>query len=320
MPLAWILWDGTGPVGMDRVRDDMEKVDREERSRRSLLSKQVSKASYCFLESVPSRRPGPIVAMAGRETCDPDYLVQRATYPFHVLEIVTSGAGRAVLDGRAFDLGVGSVFVTAPKTQCEIRCDRARPLVKSFVCFGGTRCTTRLARAGLVSGQPHRVSAVGEIAAAVDDLVREGRATGPHVREVCAHLFEVVLLKIASFGRPGGTSDEQHESAREHFLRCRNAIDAEVPRLATLGDVARAAGMDPSSVCRLFRRFQGISPYQYLLRRKMNLAAELLMERGGLVKEVGATVGFDDPFHFSRVFKAVHGVAPRAFVRALRSG
>jgi AraC-like DNA-binding protein len=69
-------------------------------------------------------------------------------------------------------------------------------------------------------------------------------------------------------------------------------------------------GIEPSSVCRLFRRFQGTSPYQYLLRRKMILAAEYLFETGGLVKEAAQCVGFADPYHFSRCFKAVHGVSP----------
>ena len=73
--------------------------------------------------------------------------------------------------------------------------------------------------------------------------------------------------------------------------------------------------MEASSVCRWFRRYQGTSPYQYLLRRKMNLAAEHLVENGGLVKEAAQRIGFADPYHFSRAFKAIHGVAPRALLR-----
>jgi AraC-like DNA-binding protein len=42
----------------------------------------------------------------------------------------------------------------------------------------------------------------------------------------------------------------------------------------------------------------------------MNLAAAFLVQ-GGLVKEAAQHVGFSDPYHFSRCFKAVHGVAPR---------
>ena len=54
------------------------------------------------------------------------------------------------------------------------------------------------------------------------------------------------------------------------------------------------------------------------LRRKMSLAAAHLVERGGLVKEAALRVGFTDPYHFSRCFKSVHGVAPRALLRSRR--
>ena len=48
------------------------------------------------------------------------------------------------------------------------------------------------------------------------------------------------------------------------------------------------------------------------LLKKMNLAAEFLVDTGGLVKEAAQRVGFADPFHFARCFKAVHGVPPSA--------
>jgi AraC family transcriptional regulator len=78
--------------------------------------------------------------------------------------------------------------------------------------------------------------------------------------------------------------------------------------------------VETSSVCRWFRRYQGTSPYQYLMRRKMNLAAEHLIENGGLVKEAAQRLGFADPYHFSRAFKSVHGVAPQALLRYRRTG
>ncbi len=34
-----------------------------------------------------------------------------------------------------------------------------------------------------------------------------------------------------------------------------------------------------------------------------------------LVKAAGLAVDFEDPYHFSRVFKQIHGVAPRDFKR-----
>ena len=73
--------------------------------------------------------------------------------------------------------------------------------------------------------------------------------------------------------------------------------------------------MNPPYLCRLFRRYDQQTPYQYLMRLKMNAAAERLQDPGALVKQVAAELGFGDPFHFSRVFKSIFGLSPEAFRR-----
>jgi AraC-like DNA-binding protein len=45
----------------------------------------------------------------------------------------------------------------------------------------------------------------------------------------------------------------------------------------------------------------------------MNFAAEQLRNSKLLVKEVAASVGFTDPFHFSHAFKNVFGASPEIF-------
>ena len=75
--------------------------------------------------------------------------------------------------------------------------------------------------------------------------------------------------------------------------------------------------MNNAYLCRLFRRYDHQSPYQYLLRLKMNFAAEHLQRPGVLVKHVAVEAGFTDQFHYCRVFRSVFGVSPTRF-RGLR--
>ena len=275
----------------------------------NLLSKQVSGSRYFFLNLVPGRGKKNALALGGREHCNPDYAINREAYAYHVLEYVAEGEGTAVLGNETYALGAGSVFSYTPTMHCEMRTKQERPMVKYFLCFAGGSAAKSLARAELVPGKVRRLSAHGEIRNVFEDLIREGQHAGTHTREICGLLVELLVLKLAA------TVEETRAAgglARENFLRCKALVDAQAERLVTLEDIAEAVGLDTSSVCRLFRRFQGTSPYQYLLRRKMNLAAEYLVETGGLVKEAALRVGFADPYHFSRCFKAVHGVPPRS--------
>jgi AraC-like DNA-binding protein len=158
-------------------------------------------------------------------------------------------------------------------------------------------------------GSVRTLAAHAELLSVAEDLIREGQRSGIQTAAICRTLMELFLLKVTEAASWAGKGSP---IARDNFLRCKSLIDAHAERLGGLADLSREAGMDVSSICRLFRRFQGASPYQYLLRRKMNLAAELLMDRGCLVKEAAQLVGFSDPFHFARCFKAVHGVPPSA--------
>lgn len=288
----------------------MEKIDRSSAAR--LLSQQVTGARYFFLELLPPRSAPLVVTMGGCEHCNPDYAILRHEFPFYVFEYVLSGRGSLRLGRRRHALRPGTVFAYAPTTDCEIRADPQDPMVKYFVGLAGRDVARRLQRCGVPPGCARQLAAHAEVTSVLEDLVREGQRTGALARRICATLFDLLLLKIED---ASALVSHAGEPAREAFLRCKALIDAGADRLGTLDEIARAAGVEASSVCRWFRRYQGSSPYQYLLRRKMNLAAEHLVEHGGLVKEAAQRVGFSDPYHFSRVFKAVHGVAPGALLQ-----
>lgn len=283
--------------------------------RHAVLSTQVSSSRYFFLGLGEPSGGGVVPAYGGFERCDPDYLVQRDQIEFTTLELVISGEGTVTLAGAAAPLRAGTVFHYDRTTPLEIRTDPRRPMAKYFLCLAGARAARRVRAAGLAPAAVRQVAMFPEVQAIFDDLIREGQHHRATAGRICAALVEVLLLKLeelCSLAGRGGTSGE------ETFLRCKGVIEARAAELATLGDITRAVGLETSHLSRLFRRYQGISPYQFLLRRKMTLAAELLLDPRALVKTVAAQVGFRDPYHFSRCFKAVHRVAPRDLQHALQ--
>jgi two-component system response regulator YesN len=50
---------------------------------------------------------------------------------------------------------------------------------------------------------------------------------------------------------------------------------------------------------------------QYLNRKRIEAAKELLAQREYNITEVGYAVGFNDASYFSRVFREVEGCSPR---------
>lgn len=286
------------------------------RSRReqALLASEVSAGTYFFLDLSGSARGRVRVAFGGRERCDEHYLVQRTTYPFHTLEYVAEGEGRVTYrDGEPQVLRPGCLFAHGPGVRVRMETAPGQVLLKYFVCFAGRGARALIERHAPVFGRVVALSRHADLREVLDLLIREGGEHTPSTRAICDHLGRLLLLKISDARRQRGTAVQ--DAAREKFLRCKALIDEEPTRFATLEAVAAALHVEVSGVNRLFRRYQGVSPYQYLLRAKMNQAAQDLLQTGGLVKEVAERAGYGDAYHFSRVFKSVHGVSPAKFMR-----
>jgi AraC family transcriptional regulator len=291
-------------------------VARPEISRqRAVLSTQVSGSRYFFLGLTGTSRAGVLPAYGGFEQCNPDYLIQRESSDFSTLELVVGGRGMVRLNGTATPLGAGALFHYDRGIRQEIRTDPEQPMAKYFLCLTGARARQRVAASGIRSGGVVQLPMFPEVQRVWEDLIREGRHHRATAGRICQALVEVLLLKIEELI---GLSARKGPGGEETFLRCKGAIEAQAARLGTLGDITKAVGVEASHLCRLFRRYQGLSPYQYLLHRKMALAAELLLDPNALVKEAASQVGFADPYHFSRCFKKVHRVAPKEFQRSLK--
>lgn len=77
--------------------------------------------------------------------------------------------------------------------------------------------------------------------------------------------------------------------------------------------VSRWTGISPSTFYYLFKRATGYTPNDFFIRARMRRACELLCKTDLNVKEVASLLGYPDQFYFSRLFKAITGLAPRAY-------
>lgn len=86
----------------------------------------------------------------------------------------------------------------------------------------------------------------------------------------------------------------------------------------TVAQLAGRAYMGESAFRSAFVRATGESPRRYLENLRIERAARMLLDRESSVAAVAKEVGYDDPYHFSRVFKRVKGRPPSEFRRLAR--
>lgn len=74
--------------------------------------------------------------------------------------------------------------------------------------------------------------------------------------------------------------------------------------------LAEMANMSESSMQSYFKASFGMSVYQYIQRKRVEYAAELLIHTNESITEISMQVGYDNPSKFAKIFKRIYGETP----------
>lgn len=284
-------------------------------SNATFFSTQVTEARRFYLDLIPSRKRPFTVVSGGVERCDRRYAMNRATFPYYGIEYVVRGRGEASINRKPYQLRPGNLFTYGPGVPHMITTDPKDPFVKYFVDFAGDGAGDLLKTTGLTAGTVSDVFPPDTLCALFDELIACGVGGRRGSPELCANLLECSLLKARSMKAPLNT----HETvAYGKFQQYRNHVSANFIRLRSLEQVAAECYVSSTYLCHLFQRFEVQTPYRFLMRLKMSYAAEHI-QNGALIKQVADMVGFNDPFHFSRVFRNTLGISPEKW-RSMHRG
>ncbi len=83
--------------------------------------------------------------------------------------------------------------------------------------------------------------------------------------------------------------------------------------------LADSAGVSTRHLGRLFQAEFGVSPREYLRRQRLEHGARLLERSNLSIQGIGFACGFANEFAFSRAFKSVYAIPPRAYQKKMRA-
>jgi len=90
-------------------------------------------------------------------------------------------------------------------------------------------------------------------------------------------------------------------------------VDDNIGSDITLKQLAAVACLSPNHFSELFRRSMGVSPYRFVMDRRVACAKVLLRDSMLGVLDVALAVGFSDQSHFTKVFRRTTGLPPGAY-------
>jgi AraC family transcriptional regulator len=116
-----------------------------------------------------------------------------------------------------------------------------------------------------------------------------------------------------------------HASRRQGLVRWRlrrvqELIESQLSEPLSLRDLAKCAGLSRMHFAAQFRAATGLRPHEYLVRRRIQRAQEMLLTTGMPLVEVALSVGFQTQAHFTTVFRQLLGETPGRWRQEQRLG
>ncbi len=89
-------------------------------------------------------------------------------------------------------------------------------------------------------------------------------------------------------------------------------MESNLEELINLDDLASLVGISRRQLERLFKKYLGCVPRRYYLDLRLKKARQLLLQTPGSVSDIGLACGFVSASHFSKSYREMFGVSPRA--------
>ena len=246
--------------------------------------------------------------LCGTSYCDGSYRINRPRSKNAVIEYIYKGEGTVVIDGKKFVAKAGDVyFLPAGKDHLYYSSARS-PWVKSFMNIKGALIDELRSLYGLTD--VYHIKGC-DISAEFDQLLQSAREADKSAPEKFLQsatlLFHKMVLSLHQT-----LKREQPDGDAE---RIRMLLEGYVGDMPSLSDVALQMNCSVDCIIKKFRAHYGVTPYEYLLQRKEDLACYLLENTSLSVARIAHQLGYQDAQYFSGWFKGRKGMPPGTFRR-----
>ena len=123
-------------------------------------------------------------------------------------------------------------------------------------------------------------------------------------------------MRFAVTNMTTGTSDHTHHLVKQAL----EYIEENVGKDISLNEISERLNISSYYFSKLFKEETNEGFVEYLTKRRVELAKEMMKDPSKSIKEIGSECGYSDPNYFSRIFKKSTGMTPTEYKERVGSG
>ncbi len=125
-----------------------------------------------------------------------------------------------------------------------------------------------------------------------------------------AKILQILITIYREFPITNESDTELTIQKIDSIIRAVEYIDKNFTFDITLGDIAKKAYLSKSYFCVLFKKLNGLTPWEYINIKRINKAVDLLKTTKFSVLDIATQCGYNNTANFNKQFKAITGQTP----------
>ncbi|MGL6260322.1 helix-turn-helix transcriptional regulator [Vibrio sp. WXL103] len=157
------------------------------------------------------------------------------------------------------------------------------------------------------------------IKAIIELFLLEAKNLGRNGKVYLDHLLSLIANHyVINYSNYHDLLDSQNSHSKfddNQLNKVDHYIEHNIDQHIAIDDLAELLGCSKFYFLREFKKLLGVTPYQYLLTKRLTKAKAMLATPKANIAMTAMQLGFNDQSHFTRAFKAQFGLTPGQYIK-----
>lgn len=242
-------------------------------------------------------------------------------HDFTELAYILSGKGKYLVEGIEYDVEAGDLLICNPGVRHTHIITTPRETTIKFIC-GFTNFhfknmapnSIELPDGGCILHTSAELKQELSMHCYAMVAEKENKQAGRYIM-FKTHLMQMLLLIMREIAEveKSEQKDCNFESYNKSYAvnRIINYLNDNYEHKISLEQIAHNMYLSPVYISKIFKEETGESPINYLIKIRLEKAKDILLNTDNAsIKHIANRVGYDDVYHFSKLFKKYYGISP----------
>lgn len=237
-----------------------------------------------------------------------------------LIHYIIDGFGTFKINNKEYHLEKDQLFLTCPNAINSYQADETNPWSYLWIGFYGLKAEYFLKRSGLSLENPVTIYNKDDLLFnCISEMLncKENKRSGD--LKFTGLLYDFLALLIENNNDQRRVEDTKNRK-EQYFQKALEFICMNYSHKISISGIAKYVGIDRKYLHYIFKSHFGMSPQEYLINYRIQIACNLLEDKSLTIGQVSHSCGYPDPLLFSKIFKKIKGVSPTEYKKNNKQG